>query len=112
MFPQVSGMRFDYDSQLPPFERVIVESARIHGKPLDPSALYTVTANEGLVMFLQQLGFAISDVQTFEVTAVGAVRALVEQRGVIDAESSRRIRDLAARKKKPWKLLTSSRRLP
>jgi 5'-nucleotidase/UDP-sugar diphosphatase len=43
-FPQVSGMRVEYDPQRPPGSRVV--SMEIGGAPLDPNRLYKVATND------------------------------------------------------------------
>jgi 5'-nucleotidase/UDP-sugar diphosphatase len=43
-FPQVSGMRVEYDPQRPPGNRVV--SMQVGGAPLDPNRLYKVATND------------------------------------------------------------------
>jgi 2',3'-cyclic-nucleotide 2'-phosphodiesterase (5'-nucleotidase family) len=95
VFLQVSGMRFAYDSSLPPFSRVIPESVRIGGRRVDPNRSYSVTANEGVVMFLPRLGVEASAILVRDVTAYGAARALIEARGELEPRTDGRIRDQA-----------------
>ncbi len=92
--PQVSGIRFDMDSRQPPLSRVIVDSIHINGHKLDPTKLYSVTANEGFVMFLPKVGLNIQDVNILSASAYEAIRTLVTDRGVIDPASSGRVRDI------------------
>ena len=56
---QASGLTYVYNSGLPPLSRLV--SAKVNGVPVDPSATYTVTANEFVPMFLTQLGIPFSD---------------------------------------------------
>ena len=95
LFPQVSGMRFDFDSSRPALERIVPGTVHVGGRKLDPKRLYTVTANQGLVMFLPRFGIQVQDIQILPETAYGAARALIERRGVIEPEVSGRIRDVA-----------------
>lgn len=97
LFPQVSGMRLQIDSTQAPGQRVLVDTVRIGGRLLALDGRYTVTANEGLVMFLPMLGVEIEDATTLPETAVAAAQALIEARGVIDGGTSGRIRDVADR---------------
>jgi hypothetical protein len=96
VFPQVSGVRFDFDSRRPAGQQILVDTVRVGGHRLVLDAVYTATANEGLLLFLPGLGVEVSDVQVLDESAPAAVRALLEVRGVIDAATSGRIRDVAA----------------
>lgn len=95
LFPQVSGMRFEFDSSKPAGTQVVPGSVHIGGRKLDPMRLYTATANEGLIMFLPLLGVQIQDVQVLPESAYAAARNLVERRGVLERAMSGRIRDVA-----------------
>jgi 2',3'-cyclic-nucleotide 2'-phosphodiesterase (5'-nucleotidase family) len=60
---QVAGLEFEYDSTLPPFNRVDIGSIRVNGEPFDPfdeSALYAVALNEKLLEFLAGLGMDLT----------------------------------------------------
>lgn len=96
LFLEVSGMRYDFDSSRPPFERVVPGSVRVRGRRLDPQRLYRATANEGVVMFLPQLGIEVSEVQVTATSVYQAARTYLEARGDIEAPRAPRIRDLAA----------------
>jgi 2',3'-cyclic-nucleotide 2'-phosphodiesterase (5'-nucleotidase family) len=61
---QVSGLTFAYDSTLPPFNRIDVNSIFVNGAPFDPldfTAIYAVTLNEKLLEFLEGLGLDLTD---------------------------------------------------
>ena len=89
LFPQVSGMQLEFDSSRPPgSSRLVAGTVRVGDQPVSPSQLYTVTGNEGLVMFLSELGLTPHDVQPLDVSAFDAARSLVEARGC-SAPSSR-----------------------
>mgnify|MGYP001137505608 CR=1 FL=1 len=96
-FPHVSGLRFDYDSSRPPFDRVDLASIRVGDAPLDPDGRYTFTMNEVVAFFLGSLDVFVEDVEplgdAFEYTALlGHVEGMG---GVVDARSEGRIRDVA-----------------
>lgn len=58
-FFQVSGITFEYDSSLPPGERLDIESIRINGEPIDDliNDRYTIGINEYVAGFGLALGF-------------------------------------------------------
>lgn len=60
-FMQVSGMEYTYDGNLPPFSRVT--SVTINGSPIDPGVYYSVTANEGSLLFLNYLGIPVKNLE-------------------------------------------------
>jgi 5'-nucleotidase / UDP-sugar diphosphatase len=64
LLPQVSGMAYKYDPKLPPFQRIF--DVEINGKELNPTKVYTATANEFLVLMMQSFGvnFTNVDVKT------------------------------------------------
>jgi 2',3'-cyclic-nucleotide 2'-phosphodiesterase (5'-nucleotidase family) len=97
VFPQVSGMRFDYDSRRPAGAQVILESVRVQGRPLRPDRLYSLTTNEAVAMFLPLLGIEAADVQVTSHVAYEAARDLIRSRGVLLPWPQGRIRDLAGR---------------
>lgn len=96
LFPQVSGLRLEFDSTRAPGSRLLVETVRVGDQPISPSRLYTITGNEGLVMFLAELGLTPHDVQWLDVSAFDAARALVQARGALGPVVTGRIRDVAA----------------
>ena len=61
---QVSGMQYFYDGTQPPFSRLT--GVLINGVPIDPTAVYSVTANEAVLQILDLLGFPYSNVQLYE----------------------------------------------
>jgi len=56
---QASGIKYSYDPTRPPFYRVT--SVEVNGQPLNPTAVYTVTANEFVPIFLNYLGIPFHD---------------------------------------------------
>jgi len=92
-FPQVSGMRFDYDSSADPGERILRETVHVGGHMLLEDQLYSVTVTEGV---FAALGLPEEFGETLPDTAFGAVHDLVSQRGEMGLATSNRIRDVAA----------------
>ena len=60
---QVSGMQYFYDGTQPPFSRL--KGVLINGSPIDPTALYSVTANEAVLQILDLLGIPYLNVQLY-----------------------------------------------
>ena len=96
IFLQVSGMRFRYDSRLPPGQQVLLDTVHVGGHKLMLDELYSVTANEGAVLFMPMLGISVQDVEVLPDTAWGAVSDYVAALGVLEPDVSGRIRDVAA----------------
>ena len=94
-FPQVSGMRFDYDSRRPPGARVVLDSVRVHGRRLRLDQRYTLTVNEAVLRFMPMLGIAVQDPQVTQEVAYEAARDLVRERAVLLPWPEGRIRDVA-----------------
>ena len=78
---QASGIKYSYDPALPPFGRVT--SVAINGNPLDPGAVYTVTANESVPMVMDLLGIPYFDLTVLPVTEFEAVTAYASQVGTL-----------------------------
>ncbi|MCU0343334.1 MAG: 5'-nucleotidase C-terminal domain-containing protein [Ignavibacterium sp.] len=57
---QVSGMEYTYDGTKPAEERLV--SVKINGMPIDPTATYSVTANEMVLVILAFIGIFPSNV--------------------------------------------------
>ncbi|MGB5529525.1 MAG: 5'-nucleotidase C-terminal domain-containing protein, partial [Ignavibacteriaceae bacterium] len=60
---QVSGMQYFYDGTQPPFSRL--SGVLINGSPINPTAIYSVTANEAVLQILDMLGIPYSNVQLY-----------------------------------------------
>lgn len=63
---QASGLRYTYNPTLPAFSRIT--EAYVGENPLDPSATYSVTANEFVPLFLDYLGIPYSNLQVMDST--------------------------------------------
>ena len=94
-FPQVSGLRMDYDSSIAGTHKILRNTARVHGHLVLADQLYTVTVTEGVYVALQKLGLNMQDVQVLPTSAFDAARILVTQRGDLGLAASNRIRDIA-----------------
>ena len=57
---QVSGMEYTYDGTKPAEERLV--SVKINGMPIDPTATYSVTANEMVLGILAFIGIVPANV--------------------------------------------------
>jgi 5'-nucleotidase/UDP-sugar diphosphatase len=96
LFPQVSGMRFDYDSSADG-SWIVRDTMRVGGHPLLDDQLYSVTVTEGIYAALKyMLRLPMQNVQKLPDLAFDATRALVVERGVLGLGTSNRIRDVAA----------------
>jgi len=71
---QVSGMEYTYDGTKPAEERLV--SVKINGVPIDPTATYSVTANEMVLGILDYIGIVPSNVNIM--TGVTEFQALSE----------------------------------
>ncbi len=75
---QVSGMEYTYDGTKPAEERLV--SVKINGLPIDPTANYSVTANEMVLGILAYIGIVPSNVNIMTgVTEFQALSAYVMQ---------------------------------
>lgn len=95
-FPQVSGVRLDFDSRLPVGGRILLDKVHVGGHKLVATHLYSVTVTEGVYSALVSLKVPMQDVAPLSELAFDAGRYWLAAQGVIEAESSNRIRDVAA----------------
>ena len=98
-FPQVSGMRFDYDSSAPKGSKILLDTVHVGGKRLVLDQLYSVTVTEGTYGALLSLKVPMQDVQPLPVCAFDATRLLVASRGTLGLATSNRIRDVTVKNK-------------
>ena len=93
----VSGMEYIYDSKLPPEERLIF--AKVGSNVIDPSATYSVTANEFVPLILNMLGIPFTNLQV--ITGQTEFQTLVEyvtvQGGLIYPKTLGRITNVDSR---------------
>ena len=107
-FPQVSGIRFDYDSSADvPYDdyfdsehKILHDTVHVGGHKLLEDQLYSLTVTEGIYGALKgifkALGLSIHNIQKPPDLAFDAARSLVAQRGELGLGTSNRIRDVAA----------------
>lgn len=95
-FPQISGLRMDYDSRLSALHRILLDTVHVNGHRFVANQLYSVTATEGVYSALLTLGLVVEDPETLPDLAFDAARDLVERRGDLGPAASNRIRDIAA----------------
>jgi 2',3'-cyclic-nucleotide 2'-phosphodiesterase (5'-nucleotidase family) len=96
-FPQVSGIRFDYDSTAPPLQKILLNTVHVGGHKLVADHLYSVTVTEGIYTALKYaLGLPMQDVQKSPDLEFYAARSFVTQSGELGLATSNRIRDVAA----------------
>jgi 5'-nucleotidase/UDP-sugar diphosphatase len=95
-FPQVSGLRLDYDSRAALGKKILLNTVHVGGHKLQLGQLYSVTVSEGVSQALQEvLGMPMQDVQLLPDRAFDAARDLVIRRGRLGLATSNRIRDVA-----------------
>jgi 5'-nucleotidase/UDP-sugar diphosphatase len=110
-FPQVSGLRFDYDSTAPPLHKILLDTVHVRGHKLLADQLYSVTVTEGIYAALKYaLGLKMQDIQKLPDMAFEAASRFVYLRGVVGPAASGRIRDVAAIPGKGKKSTSSSYR--
>ncbi len=96
-FPQVSGLRFNYDSSAPSGEKILLDTVHVGGHKLVLEQLYSVAVTEGIYFALKYaLMMPMQDDQTLPDLAFEAVSRFVYLRGVLGPAASNRIRDVAA----------------
>jgi 5'-nucleotidase/UDP-sugar diphosphatase len=96
-FPQISGMTFKYDGSKPVGTRVLLNSIRVGGKPLDPGQQYTMTIDEGLFPLLGTLGVNATLIEAMPDYEYVVVKDFIHHRGVIAYRPEGRIRDVSVR---------------
>jgi 5'-nucleotidase/UDP-sugar diphosphatase len=96
-FPQVSGLRFDYDSRSPFGQKILLDTIHVGGHKLLENQLYSITVTEGIYAALKYaLGLKMQDIQKLPDLAFDAACQFVALRGIIGPATSGRIRDVAA----------------
>ena len=96
-FPQVSGLRFDYDSSAPFGQKILPGTVHVGGHKLLADNLYSISVTAGIYAALKYaLGLPMQDIQKLPDLAFEAVCRFVFLRGVLGPAASGRIRDVAA----------------
>jgi 2',3'-cyclic-nucleotide 2'-phosphodiesterase (5'-nucleotidase family) len=82
-FLQVSGIHYSYDAAAVEANRLV--SARINGLPLDPSRIYSVTANVFVAAFMKHVGIPLTGLHEFggDTTEFMALTRYVKKLGTI-----------------------------
>jgi 5'-nucleotidase / UDP-sugar diphosphatase len=91
---QVSGMSFAYDASLPVGSRVLLESVRVHGHPLDPFGTYTATVNEILALLVPVMGVQVSNLQVLPDLEYDVLKEFIIGLGRVNYHSEGRILDV------------------
>jgi len=94
---QVSGMSFQYDAGAPVGSRVLLESVRVQGHPLDPLATYTATVNEVLAALIPIMGVQVSNLQPLPYLEYNVLKDFIIGVGRVDYRSEGRILDVTRR---------------
>ncbi|HTS00230.1 MAG TPA: 5'-nucleotidase C-terminal domain-containing protein [Bacteroidota bacterium] len=95
--PQISGMTFRYNGANPVGSRVILPSIRIGGKPVDFTASYTMTVDEGLAALLPLLGIKVSAEEVMPDFEYTVVKDYIHRLGVVAYRPEGRIRDVSVK---------------
>lgn len=94
---QVSGMSFQYDAGAPVGSRVLLESVRVQGHPLNPLATYTATVNEVLAALIPIMGVQVSNLQPLPDLEYDVLKDFIISLGRVDYRSEGRILDVTNR---------------
>lgn len=94
-FLQVSGLTFKFNPLNPVGERVVLSSVRINCQPLNPSRMYSVTVNEGLLGILTSLGgVEVENVQILAVTEYKGMRDYIRKIKILIYSPEGRIKEV------------------
>lgn len=96
-FPQVSGLRFRYDSRAGFGRKILLDTVEVGEQPIEAGALYSFAATEqvwGALSTLLQI--PTEDLNILPTYAFEAVRSYVSSRHELVFMTSGRIRDIAA----------------
>jgi len=94
---QVSGMSFQYDAGAPVGSRVLLESVRVQGHPLNPSATYTATVNEALALLVPAMGVKVSKLKLLPDLEYNVLKDFIMDLGRVNYHSEGRILDVTRR---------------
>jgi 5'-nucleotidase/UDP-sugar diphosphatase len=93
-FLQLSGVRFRYNPDRPVGERVLLSSIRVNGKKLDPTRMYSVTVNTGVVMLLDRLGIQVDNLRFLPDFEFEVVRDYIARLETINYHAEGRILEM------------------
>ena len=97
-FLQVSGMSFAYDAGAPVGSRVLLESVRVQGHPLDPFATYTATVNEGIAFLIPEMGVEVINLNVLPDLEYNVLKDFIIGLGRVNYHSEGRILDVTKRR--------------
>lgn len=92
---QVSGMSYQYDSRRPVGQRVLLETIRIQGQPIDANALYSMTVNQGIAALLPAMGVTVENLVVLPDLEYDVLRDFIVGLGTISYAPEGRILDVA-----------------
>ncbi len=92
--PQLSGMSFAYDPSAPVGARVLLDSVRIGGEPLEVFASYSATVNEVVATLLPMMGVEVTNVQLLDTPECTALESFVAGLHTVNYRSEGRIVDI------------------
>jgi 5'-nucleotidase len=94
---QVSGLSFQYKASAPVGSRVLLDSVRVQGHPLDPFATYTATVNEALAALIPMMGVQVSNLQLLPDLEYNVLKDFIIGLGRVNYRSEGRILDVTKR---------------
>ncbi len=97
-FLQVSGMSFAYDPRAAAGARVLLQSVRVHGQPLDPYRTYSVTVNEAIAALLPMMGVEVSELENLSDLEYDVLKDRVVSLHRVDVRPEGRIVDVSVRR--------------
>lgn len=92
-YPQVSGLSFKFNMNMPNGKKIIPGSVKINGKLLKADGDYSLTTNEGLYGILASMGLPGREKQTLDTYEVEALMGFLFAKGSISYTSEGRIND-------------------
>jgi 5'-nucleotidase len=95
-FPQVSGIKFKYNPENPPGERVIIASVKVDGERIQPNKKYSVTANNGLLGILISMGVKAENIQVTNKAEYTALKDFISHLKNVNYKSEGRIKNVSA----------------
>ena len=95
-FPQLAGLRFDFDRRLPIGQRIIPSSMFVNDTVFSGSTIYSATGNGGILLALTQLGIQISNIMQTNIPEYTCLRNYADNFDNLNYESYGRIKDLSS----------------
>lgn len=95
-FPQFSGLRFDYDRNLPIGQRIIPSSMFVNDTAFSTTAVYTASGNEGILTAINRLGIQVSNITATNIPEYTCMRNLAEALDTLTYLSTGRIKEVSS----------------